>query len=140
MALPWGALTEGLRSSQASFGATLELLSEVRGQTEFWEGGRVAVFLNRIHSVFIRQIFEALPYAKACSSSGNRQNRTDKVLSLWSWHSSGGEARQGTSKISKQDHFPESARRKIKRTMASGVMGEGRRLCHPGLGGVSWRR
>lgn len=60
-------------------------------QTEFWEGGRVAVFLNRIHSVFIQQIFEAPPYAKACSSSGSRQNRTDKVQSLWSWHSKWGE-------------------------------------------------
>ena len=57
---------------------------------EFWEGGRVAVFLNRIHSVFIQQIFEALSYAKACCSSGNRQNRTDEVLSLWSWHSKWG--------------------------------------------------
>lgn len=29
-----------------------------------------------------------------------------------------GEARQGTSEVSKQDHFPESAARKIKHRMA----------------------
>lgn len=52
----------------------------------------------------------------------------------------GGGARQGTSKISKQDHFPESARRK--RTLHSGLRRDGRGLAGVPLSylrGISWR-
>ena len=41
-----------------------------------------------------------------------------------------GEARQGTSQMSKQDHFPESSVRKRKCTVAKGAMGEVAREQH----------
>lgn len=50
-----------------------------------------------------------------------------------------GEARQGTSEISKQDHFPVSAVRKIKHTWPKEQWGRGL-VCNSYLRGTFWRR